>query len=196
MQNLSDLHKIIDYISKMKNLSVLREAIENNNLKAVRKFCQWWNYCDAYEDNEFDPYWGKMEFSLKAINNNNLDIFKIVFAWSNTIGIFSLFNRAIENNQLPFVKWIYPAIKDSLEDFDRLYALEDTKKPGFEALHAWLQTAFYPQIAFDNWQAEWGFDLKNLFESPNYEKDAKHNTDLAAGKIDEDGWPIEHHGNT
>ena len=172
----------------MAHLSLLRNAILICDIKGVLRCCKENSYpdIDSWIENKYDA----MEFTKMALVQNNLEIFKIVFQWSRQNGSIWIFECAIANNQLPFVQYLYPFVQDSLEDFDRSHSLEDTKKPGFEALHAWLQTAFYPQIAFDNWQAEWGCNIELVFTPSIYELCAEYNAYFAAGKIDEDGYPI------
>lgn len=180
----------------MQNLSLLRNAISNYDIEGVRDFCNCKqnSYPDIYDF--IIRKQDSMEFTKMALVQNNLEIFKIVFHWSRQNGSIWIFDCAIANNQLPFVQYLFPFVQDSLEACDRLYSLEDTKKPGFEALHAWLRTAFHPQIAFENWQAEWGLNIELVFTPSIYELCAEYNAYFAAGKIDEDGYPIEHHGNT
>jgi len=125
----------------MSNLSVLRNAISTNDLKTVREFCELYNKSNF----GIDP----CSLSVMALENNNLDIFKILFIWSWHNGSIWLFNHSITNNQLPFVQYLYPFVQDDLDNNDRKFALKETEAFGFEALHVWLEQAFHPQSAFD-----------------------------------------------
>jgi hypothetical protein len=89
----------------MQNLSVLREAIENNDTESVRTFCEQNIYpdIDYWIENRYDA----MEFTKMALVQNNLEIFKIVFQWSRQNGSIWIFDCAIANNQLPFVQYLY-----------------------------------------------------------------------------------------
>jgi hypothetical protein len=177
----------------------LCEAIAARDEVAVREFCNR-NDCPNYSwwlKNRADP----MHISLMAMEALNpdypdLEIFQIVLEWTQKNGIIFLFHHAISLNQLPIVQYLFPLVKNMLLEFDRLSSLEDAAEPGFEVLHAWLETAFYPQIAFDRWQLEWGLHLELLFTQPAlHEMEAEFNALRAAGKIDEDGYPItNHHG--
>jgi len=175
----------------MSNLSDLSTAISTNDTYAVRTFCEQ-NRCpnigNRIQSNfNIDPF----SLSVMALENNNLDIFKILFIWSRKNGSVWLFYRAISLNQLPFVQYLYPFVQDDLCKRDRIFLLEDMKEPEFGALYVWLDQAFYPQMSFDRWQDDWGFNLELLFNEPSiYEMETELNAKRAAGLIDEDGYSI------
>jgi hypothetical protein len=159
-------------------ISSLQAAVEKNNLKAITELCA------SHSCPNMNNIYSHMELSQVALENNNLDIFKIVFTWSRHNGSIWLFHYAITYNQLLFVQFLFPFVQDDLDDFDRNNCLENTKGLGFEALHTWLEHAFYPQIASDQWQNEWGFDLELLFTAPSiYELEQELNTKHASGLL-------------
>lgn len=169
----------------MSNFSVLCNAILTNNTNLVCTFCEQ----NRIQSNfNIDPF----SLSVMALENNNLDIFKILFIWSRQNGSVWLFYRAISFNQLPFVQYLYPFVQDDLCKGDRIILLEDEdmKEPEFGALYVWLDQAFHPQMPFDKWQDDWGFNLELLFEPSIYEMETELNAKRAAGLIDEDGYSI------
>jgi hypothetical protein len=182
---------LIFIFQKMSKLSVLLYAIATNDTEAVRRFCQQY-YFTSIDLNWFDLFKIRpMDLSKMALELNHLEIFKIVFLWSRQYRSIWFFQNAIANNKLPFVQFLFPFVQDILEHLEREGALEDTEGPGFEALHAWLEQAFHPQIAFDRWKYEWGYGLELIFTQPSlYQMETELNTLLAAGLIDEDGYPI------
>lgn len=171
-------------------LKNLTNAISFNNTAEVRKICEKNNYTSVCKLYNLPDCEHTFSLSMLAVENGNPDIFEILFTWSQNKGSIYLFNYAIGHNKLPIVKYLYPLVKDDLNNFDREISLENANEAGFGDLHAWLETAYHPQIAFDRWQAEWGFDVETIFSGFWEKLKAKYNADIATGLIDEDGEPI------
>ena len=68
----------------MSNLSVLSTAISTNDINAVRTFCERHRCPSNVKIDSFS-------LSVMALENNNLDIFKILFIWSRQNGYVWLF---------------------------------------------------------------------------------------------------------
>ena len=167
-------------------LRVLTDAITAGDVDAVRRFCAKYLSCRLNRNDLLD-------YSRQAALSGNLEIFKIIFEWTGKGYPYPLFTRAVSNNILPVVQYLYPLAKKYFCESDELDLLEETNKPGFEELHSWLEQEFQfqPTYPYYKWQQEWGFDLEGIFTQPAlHQMEAELNARITAGEIDEDGYLI------